>query len=142
MNRSESDMGEFPNQTNTFLENDEIPDTLQAVIGKIAEELVPESKAAADCINQWLETHKPAAGDPVERGVGFGEFDLRGVKITALAQPWRFYLLARMQKAFSELDDTPREEVKTLFEKLGLESLLPLAIDREVKRHDNLEIWG
>lgn len=142
MNRTESDMGEFPNQAESFLEEDEIPETLQDVIGKIAEDLVPESKAAADCINQWLETNKPATGDPIERGVGFGEFEIRGVKITALAQPWRFYLLARLQKSFNELDDAPREEVRTLFEKLGLEPLLTLTINREVKRHDNLEVWG
>ncbi|MCP4756133.1 MAG: glutathione S-transferase family protein [Proteobacteria bacterium] len=142
MNRTESDMGEFPEQKETFLENDEIPDTLKAVLKKIGEDLVPESTAAAECINQWLADNNPAAGDPVERGVGFGEFELRGTKITALAQPWRFFLLARMQKVFNELDDTPREEVRDLMRDLGLESLLTLTIDREVKRRDNLEVWG
>jgi glutathione S-transferase len=142
MNRTESDMGEFPNQTETFLDNDEIPDTLLAVLRKIAEELVPETKAAADCINQWLDTHNPATGGPVERGVGFGEFEIRGTKISALAQPWRFYLLARMQKAFEQLDPSPKEEVREILEKTGMDELLNLSISREVKRHDNLEIWG
>ncbi|MCP4752567.1 MAG: glutathione S-transferase family protein [Proteobacteria bacterium] len=142
MNRTESDMGEFPDQTEAFLADDEIPDTLQAVLKKIAEDLVPESKAAADYINQWLEANNPADGDPVERGLGLGEFDLRGTKIAALAQPWRFFLLARMQKAYNELEEASREEVQALFLKLGLESLLSLTIDRQVKRHDNLEVWG
>jgi len=142
MNRTESDMGEFPDQTETFFENDDIPDTLQAVLKKIAEDLVPESTAAAECINQWLADNTPAAGDPVERGVGFGEFELRGTKITALAQPWRFFLLARMQQGFNELDDPPKEEVRAFMRDLGLETLLTLTIDREVKRHDNLEVWG
>jgi len=108
----------------------------------VAEDLVPETKAAAECINQWLADNDPAADDPVERGVSFGEFDLRGTKITALAQPWRFFLLARMQKAFNELGDGPKEEVRALMQNLGLEPLLFLTIDREVKRHDNLEVWG
>ncbi|MBW1813191.1 MAG: glutathione S-transferase [Deltaproteobacteria bacterium] len=142
MNRTESDMGEFPAQTETFLENDEISDTLKAVLKKIGEDLVPESTAAAESINQWLADNDPATGDPVERGVSFGEFELRGSKITALAQPWRFFLLARMQKVFNELDDIPREEVLDLIRDLGLESLLTLTINREVKRHDNLEVWG
>ena len=142
MNRTESDMGEFPEQTEAFLENDEITETLKAVLTKIGEDLVPESKAAAECVNQWLADNNPAAGDPVERGVGFGEFELRGTKITALAQPWRFFLLARMQKAFNELDDTPKKEVHDLMRDLGLESLLTLTIDRQVKRHDHLEVWG
>ncbi|MBW2329053.1 MAG: glutathione S-transferase [Deltaproteobacteria bacterium] len=142
MNRTESDMGEFPNQTEALLENDDIPDTLKAVLKKIGEDLVPESTAATESINQWLADNNPAAGDPVERGVGFGEFELRGAKITALAQPWRFFLLARMQKAFNELDDTPKEEVRAFMQDLGLETLLTLTINREVKRHDNLEVWG
>jgi len=142
MNRTESDMGEFPGQKEAFQENDDIPDTLQAVLKKIAEDLVPESKAAAECINQWLEANNPEPGAPVERGVGFGEFELRGVKVQALAQPWRFFLLARMQKAFNELEAAPREEIRVLMEKLGLDSLLTLTIHRELERHDNLEVWG
>jgi len=47
-----------------------------------------------------------------------------------------------MQKAFNELDDIPREEVRGLLQNLGLDSLLSLSINREVKRHDNLEVWG
>lgn len=142
MNRTESDMGEFPEQTEAFLENDEIPDTLKAVLKRIGEDLVPESRAAAECINQWLVDNNPAAGDPVERGVGFGEFELRGTKVTALAQPWRFFLLGRMQKAFNELDEPPKEEVRDLIRDLDLESLLTLTIDRRVRRHDHLEVWG
>jgi glutathione S-transferase len=142
MNRTECDMGEFPNQSETFLENDDIPDTLQAVLKKIAEDLVPETKAAAECINQWLADNDPAAGDPVERGVSFSEFDLRGTKITALAQPWRFFLLARMQKSFNELGDGPKEEVRALMQNLGLDPLLFLTINRKVKRQNNLEVWG
>jgi len=142
MNRTESDMGEFPEQKETFLENDEIPGTLKAVLKKIGEDLVPESKAAAECINQWLADNTPAPGDPVERGVGLGEFELRGTTIKALAQPWRFFLLAKMQKAFNELDDAPKEEVRDLMRELNLESLLTLNVNREIKRHDHLEVWG
>ena len=142
MNRTESDMPEFPGQKALFLENDEIPDTLKAVLKKIGEDLVPESKAAAECINQLLAEINPAPGDPVERGVGFGKFELRGTQISALAQPWRFFLLARMQKAFNKLAEHPRNEVVALMAELGLESLLTLTIDRDVRRHDHLEVWG
>ncbi len=90
------------------------------MLQKIAEDLVPESKAAAECINQWLTDKDPTTRDPVKRGMGFGEFALRGTKITALAQPWRFFLLSRMQKAFNELEDNPREEVGALMQELEL----------------------
>lgn len=142
MNRTECDMPEFPGQKEAFLENDAIPDTLKAVLKKIGEDLVPESEVAAERINHWLADKEPAPGDRIERGVDFGEFELRGTRITALAQPWRFFLLARVQKAFNELDDSAREEVRALLQDLGFESLLTLTIDREVKRHDHLEVWG
>ena len=141
MNRSESDMGEFPNQTESYLENDEIPDTLKAVLKHMAEDLIPESVAAAECINQWLDEQNPAPGDTVERGVGFGDFELRGVKIQALAQPYRFLLLARMQQAYQDLEAEDQNDVKALLEELELERLLTLTINRKVKRHDNLEVW-
>ncbi len=142
MNRTESDMGEYLGQAEAFLENDEIPETLKAVLKKISGDFLPESKAAANCINQWLADNNPAPGDQVERGVGFGEFDLRGTKVNALAQPWRFFLLARMQKAFNEMDETSKAEAHALMREVGLDELLSLTIDREVKRHDHLEVWG
>jgi hypothetical protein len=47
-----------------------------------------------------------------------------------------------MQKAFNELEESPKEEVRELIRDVGLESLLTLTIDRQVKRHDHLEVWG
>jgi len=142
MNRSESDMGEFPDQAEGFIENDDIPDTLKAVLHHIGEDLMPETKAAGACIDQWLEEFTPPPGSPVERGVRFGKFDFRGVKIQAIAQPYRFLLLARMQQAFAGLTDEDQEDVKALLKDLGLDELLSITLSREVRRHDHLEVWG
>ncbi|MCP4755264.1 MAG: hypothetical protein GY866_30745 [Proteobacteria bacterium] len=142
MNRSDADMGEFADRSETFLANDEIPDTLKAVLKHIGEDLVPETQAAAECIDQWLEENAPKSGTPIPRGVGFGEFDLRGVTIQALAQPYRFLLLAKMQKALADLDQTGRQSVQTLFDGLGLAPMLSAGINRQVRRHDHLEVWG
>ncbi|MBW1983831.1 MAG: glutathione S-transferase family protein [Deltaproteobacteria bacterium] len=141
MNRSESDIGEFENYPEAFLDSDEIPDTLKAILKLIGEDLIPETKAAAECINQWIEEHNPESGATVERGVGFGEFSFRGVTIQALAQPYRFFLLTRIQKAFADLDETDQQDLKALFDELGLTLLLSIKIKREVIRHDNLEVW-
>jgi glutathione S-transferase len=142
MNRTESDIGEFENCSEAFLDNDEIPDTLKAVLKLVGEDLVPETIAAAACINRWLEENDPKPGATVVRGVGFGEFSLRGVIIQALAQPYRFFLLKRMQKAFTDLDEGGRDVVQTLLDELGLTPLLSVKLDREVLRQDNLEVWG
>ncbi|MCF8095856.1 MAG: glutathione S-transferase [Desulfobacteraceae bacterium] len=142
MNRADGDMGEFPDCSVSWIENDEIPETLKEVLkfaGK--EDLVAETTAAAECINKWLEQNNPAPGEKAERGVGFAEFEIRGVPVQALAQPYRFFLLARMQKAFAGLDEAGRRELQSLMEELELAPLLSVAINREIARHDNLEVW-
>ena len=71
-----------------------------------------------------------------------GAFEFRGVKIQALAQPYRFFLLTRMQKAFDDFNESGKEAVKTLFNELGLNPLLSVKINRAVLRKDHLEVWG
>ncbi len=141
MNRPGMDIGEFEDYPGAFLADDEIPETLKPVLKLLSEDFVPETMAAAECINKWLEKSNPQPGTPVERGVGLGEFEFRGVKIQALAQPYRFFLLTRMQKAFAGLDKTGQETVRALFDELDLTQLLSININRAVMRHDHLEVW-
>ena len=143
MNRSESDMGEYPTMSETFIENDHIPETLKAILSKIGEDFVPESLAVAEFINRWIESNNPVAGEPlVKRNLGMIEFDFRGVKVRAPSQPWRFFLLARMQKAYAELTASDQQSVKELLTEMKLDPLLSLTIKRDIKRHDHLEVWG
>ncbi len=142
MNRADSDMGEFPDYPAAFLDADQIPDTLKAALKFIAEaDLVAETAAAAECINQWLGENQPPAGARVKRGVGYGLFEIQGVPVKALAQPYRFFLLKRMQNAYADLDEPGQQAVQSLLAELGMESLLSITIDREVVRSDNLEVW-
>jgi len=142
MNRPDSDMGEFPDCPAAWLENDEIPDTLKSVLKFIGkEDLLPETAASAACINQWLDENDPAPGTRAKRGVGFGAFEIRGVPIQALAQPYRFFLLKRMQNAYAALDEPGRQAVQSLMDELGLAPLLSISINREIVRNDNLEVW-
>jgi len=142
MNRADSDMGEFPDCPEAFLERDRIPETLKRALKFIAEaDLVAETAAAAECINQWLRENHPPAGTRVKRGVGFGSFEIRGVPVQALAQPYRFFLLKRIQNTYTAMDEPGRQAVESLMRELGLEPLLAITIDRQVVRHDNLEVW-
>ena len=141
MNRPGLDIGEYDDCSGTFLEGDEIPETLKPVLKLLSEDLVPETMAAAEEINQFLEKTNPEPGTQIARGTGLGEFEFRGIRIQALAQPYRFFLLARMQKAFDNLDESGREEVRTLFNELGLSQLLSIKLKRAVTRHDHLEVW-
>ncbi|MFT4670975.1 MAG: glutathione S-transferase [Pseudohongiellaceae bacterium] len=142
MNRAEPDVGEFENQSEEFLPNDEVPQSLIEVLKHMALDFVPETKAACLFINQWLsdnQSQKPGA--VAERGVGTTEFETEGLKIAALAQPYRFYLLARMQSEYDALGGTEKSDVDALLLACGMKDVLDCRLSRDVGRHDNREVW-
>ena len=142
MNRPEPDIGEFAEQTDVYLANDEVPQTLINLLRQIAIDFVPETKAAAETINHWLaQQPNLAAGTQVQRGVGMGSFEVRGVTVNALAQPYRFYLLSRVQQEFQSLTEAEQNSVTALLKTCHMEAILDCKISRDIGRKDNLEVW-
>lgn len=142
MNRPEPDAGEFENQSKDFLPEDEIPQTLIEVLKHIALDFVPETKAACLFINKWLdEQENLESGTIAERGVGTMEFETEGVKVAALAQPYRFYLLAKMQSEYDALGERDRSELDALLQACNMNDVLDCRLSREVGRHENREVW-
>lgn len=142
MNRPDADMGEFAAAEESYLTGDQIPDTLIEVLKHIAIDFMPETKAAAQCINEWLNGQTDLAPNTqVVRGVGNCEFEIRGTPISALAQPYRFYLLKRVQDEYAGLDAVAQAEVQSLLSACNMSELLNLKINREIGRRDNLEVW-
>jgi hypothetical protein len=128
-----------------FLANDEIPDTMIHILQLLAEDFAPETEAAAGTINLFLERSAPAAGDVavgrLAEAPGVAEFVVRGEKISALAQPHRFFLLQRMQDTVDGLDVPDQQAVLSLLEQCSLESVLESRLSRRITRRDNLEVW-
>jgi glutathione S-transferase len=142
MNRPELDIGEFEVQTGTYLENDEIPETMIDLLKHIAVDFIPETKAAAICINSWLEQQDEIPSDTqVERGIGIATFEVRGTTINALAQPYRFYLLKRVQDEFNDLNEEDKAGVLDMLDQSGMSDILTCKISRDIGRKDNLEVW-
>ncbi|MFK7896655.1 MAG: glutathione S-transferase family protein [Myxococcota bacterium] len=147
MNRPELDQGEFITEEGDvpsvdFLSDDAIAETLIDVLSEIAVDFVPETIAAADFINEWLDgENRPAKGTALERGVGMTAFETDGETVNALAQPYRFYLLARVQADYDTLNDSDRERVDVVLDATGLAPVLNARLTREIGREDNLEIW-
>jgi len=142
MNRADDDIPEFFDPGSGFLPDDDVPETLLAVLRILAEDLVPETRAAADFINQWLADNQPEAGSPAERMLGMAEFTVRGQSMTAVAQPYRFYLLQRVQEAYEGFEPAEQTQVEAMLADCGLEELLSIKLDRQVGRADNLEVWN
>ena len=142
MNRPDADMGEFASAEESYLAGDQIPNTLIEALKHIAIDFVPETRAAANCINAWLDDQTDLAPNTqVVRGVGNCEFEIRGTNISALAQPYRFYLLKRVQDEFAGLDAVAQAEVQSLLSACNMSELLNIKINRNIGRHDNLEVW-
>jgi glutathione S-transferase len=142
MNRSEPDVGEFEVQNGEYLADDKVPDSLIDVLKHIAIDFVPETRAAAICINQWLDQQSDLApGTEVERGVGLGTFEVRGVTVNALAQPYRFYLLKRVQDEYAALGEDDQRDVAAMLAACDMRLILETRLSREIGRDNNLEVW-
>ncbi|MEM7078739.1 MAG: glutathione S-transferase N-terminal domain-containing protein [Pseudomonadota bacterium] len=141
MNRPEPDMGEFGLPAEAYLSDDKIPDTLVAVLRELAVDFVPETIAAAQVTNTYLAEHPDLEGTPVERAVGMGSFTVDGDTISSMAQPFRFYLLARVQDTFAGLSAADQENVRALLRACDMDRLLDCTITRRIGRANNLEIW-
>ena len=141
MNRPEPDAGEYADRSEAFLADDEVPDTLIQVLRRFAVDFVPETLAAAATINASLDTEPPNAGDECERGYGNAEFDIPGARISALAQPFRFYLLKRVQNAVAELKGDERQSVLDMLDAANMTPILTATLTRDIGRAGNLEVW-
>ncbi|MEM1112846.1 MAG: glutathione S-transferase N-terminal domain-containing protein [Pseudomonadota bacterium] len=141
MNRPDQDVPEYFDAGDDFLAGDEVPDTLVAVLRILAEDFVPETRAASEVIDGWLAENKPAVGDTAERMLGMSDFEVRGQPMQAIAQPYRFYLLQRMQALYDALDNAGRQSAAALLTDCGMEELLAIRLERPVGRSDNLEVW-
>ena len=141
MNRADQDAPEYFGFGTEFLADDAVPGTLQAVLKIIAEDFVPETIAAAGVINEWLAENKPEPGATAERMLGAGQFNVRGQELSSVAQPYRFYLLQRVQAAYDSLDVDGKASVDEMLAACAMSELLTSRLDRQLGRVDNLEVW-
>jgi glutathione S-transferase len=145
MNRADQDVPEYFEAGTDFLPDDGVPETLLAVLRTVAEDFVPETRAAADAINTWLAENKPDPGAPaalrLSEVMGNAEFRVRGRAVSAVAQPYRFYLLQRVQQAFEGMDAAARSQVEEMLAACNMGEILSITLDRSLGRADNLEVW-
>ena len=138
MNRPTPELFGFGEIEAEFLPDDEIPETLLDVLREVAVDFVPETTAVSRFTNDWLrEQSGPDTGTPVERGLGMVTFDVQGHSMTAMAQPFRLYLLARINAYVS----TAPERLGALLDEVGMGELATLQLDRAIGRAGNLEVW-
>lgn len=143
MHRPEADIGEFDDYEDAYLADDAIPPTLVDILRQLAIDYVPETRAACEAINAWLADQADLApGTVAERRVGADAvFDLAGTEIGVAAQPFRFYVLKRVQDEFEALAEPERGEAAALLGACGMAEVLDLKLSRDIGRRNNLEVW-
>ncbi len=142
MNRPEPDTGEFDDCRDAYVPDDEIPATLIAVLKHLAIDYVPETRAACMAINEWLAAQDDLPpGTTAARGVADATFDLQGIPVTAIAQPFRFHVLRRIQDEFEALAGPERSAVHALLDACDMTDVLHLKLTRGIGRANNLEVW-
>jgi glutathione S-transferase len=145
MNSPQQDAAEFFEAGEGYLSDDLIPETLIDVLRILAEDFVPETRAAANAINGWLADANPPKGKRAARYLGQNEskaeFTARGEQLAAGAQPYRFYLLQRVQDHFGTLNSDEQVAVKSLLKRCDLNEVLDITLERRLGCEGNLEIW-
>ncbi|MCM0001332.1 MAG: glutathione S-transferase [Erythrobacter sp.] len=148
MNRADADAGEYGAPDAVLFADDDVPDTLKALLRFIAEDYLPEVRAYVGFINDWLAARPDlAAGSsgldrPSERRMGEVSFGWRGHEITAMVMPYRLYLLQMIHDLFDRADADGQAAITALLEETGLADLLTLRTARRIERRDHLEVWG
>jgi glutathione S-transferase len=146
MNRVDLDAPEYLQAGDDFLADDAVPDTLLAVLRVVANDFMPETRASAEFVNQWLAEHAPKGGTPavgrLAEAPGSAAFVVNGQHITALAQPYRHFQLQRVHQLVSALADRERSAVMALLDSCGFGQLLSMSLNRTLVREGNLERWG
>lgn len=143
MNRNDPAFSAQHQMPEDYLAKDEVPKTLVSALRVMAIDFVPETLAACDFINEWLESSTQSiSGSPVERTIGAASFEIEGQQTTAAVQPYRLYLLKRFQDFVLSLSQTDKTEVIDLLNEINMSTLLDLKINRTIGRSGNLEIWN
>jgi glutathione S-transferase len=143
MNARKTEHGKISGEPADLFANDGIPDTLKAILRHAAEDLVPETEATAHFIDEWMEAHDEIEeGAVLERGLGLCRFEFRGQTVHSLAQPYRIFLLQRLQDACNAMPADDRRSVVELLGEVGLGPLLEIRTRRRVERARHREVLG
>ena len=63
------------------------------------------------------------------------------MRLSADAQPFRFYVLKRLQDDFDAMDEADQSDVVEMLSACNMSEVLDLRLSRAIGRHNNLEVW-
>jgi len=124
---------------------DEFPETLTALMRYVGEEYAAEFSAHVDFTDNWLAEqgdNPEKVKAPLGRGIGLAAFEWRGIEISSVVMPYRFYLAQRLWDHFDSCSESTQEVIRGLFVKTGLEAFLDKRPGHRILRKDFHELWA
>ena len=146
MNRESQDAPEYFDCDTDFLQKNEIPETLIAVLRVLSQDFVPETVASAKFLNLWLSEQNPKTGSPAVFQLGTSplgnvEFQVRDHTINAAIVPYRHFQLQRIHQIFDEVETKTQIRIKQILKSCDMADILNVRLNRSIGRKDNLEVW-
>lgn len=138
---------EYPDYASEFMADNNIPETLKAMMRLVARDYLPELRASIALLNEWLIENPVAeadvvGGEKMRRAVGTIRFPLLDTEITCGARTYPLYIQQRLHDWVDSLNGAEKNAVVRLFEETDCLPFLTLRCDRRVERADNKEVWG
>ena len=111
--------------------------------GKLLKRVYTVRGSRCALISRMLSrTNAVAPGAVCERNTGGkAVFEVEGVTFEAAAQPFRFYVLKRVQDEYDALTGANRDSVDALLTRCKLRDVLDIRLTRDIGRANNLEVW-
>ena len=151
MNIADSGMAEFPDTTEAFLPNDEVPATIVPILQLMAQDYLPELLSLVASVDHWLTEHPEiTTGTPVpasQDGMGTAQplgahrFAIRGIEIDVAMRHYSLWMLSRVQDYYDQLEANDRANADNLLLKTGLTPLINARASRRIVRRDYTEIF-
>ena len=147
MNAPDADIPEYRDYRSAYLADDEVPQTVRALLAHAAEELFPELTDKLDFLSRHLAEHGCRPGDPVaakphQRMIGRVATSFRGVPFESGAAPYTMYLWQRITDDYAAMDAAAQQSVRELLADCGLSAFLEAERPFRVERRKNIEVWG
>lgn len=137
--------GEFADGTESWPADDAIPATLEPVLALIFTDWGPQWLADAALFNQWIDGQPTLpAGTPVEvrnerkvhQTLGMVTAPMHGVAMNRASAPNGLFLLDKALRAQATLRGQDAERWQALMVQTGGQSVMSIALARDMKRED------
>lgn len=140
------DTPEFLEYGSHFLNDDNIPRTLEPLLTHISAEIFPELTDKLAFMDSLVQQQSPADGEPVsdkphQRNIGVVDTNFCGIPTQAGVAPYVLYLLRRTDKALACFSADEQQSVRAYLAQYGLDKALPGERGYSVDRRNNIEVW-